>query len=125
MENFRGLASNREGFPAIFFFFVTRCFELLYNRESFPANNKIMQPRNFYTANDLHYTVREKEISAWPEHGDSPLKIFNNVIRNLLGSWLDSKIPDFILEIPGHRRRKAYVTWLLIYGKWQLMAAKY
>ena len=40
MENFRGLASSREGF-----------------RESFPANNKIMQPRNFSTANDLHYTV--------------------------------------------------------------------
>ena len=32
--------------------------ELLYNRERFPANNKnIMQPRNIYTANDLHYTV--------------------------------------------------------------------
>ena len=32
--------------------------ELLYNRKSFPANNKnIMQPRNFYTANDLYYTV--------------------------------------------------------------------
>ena len=32
--------------------------ELLYNCESFPANNKnIMQPRNFYTADDLHYTV--------------------------------------------------------------------
>ena len=25
--------------------------------ESFPANNKIMQPQNFSTANDLHYTV--------------------------------------------------------------------
>ena len=31
--------------------------ELLHNRESFPMNNKIMQPRNFSTANDLHYTV--------------------------------------------------------------------
>ena len=32
--------------------------ELLYNRKSFPTNNKeIMQPRNFSTANDLHYTV--------------------------------------------------------------------
>ena len=31
---------------------------MLYNRESFPTNNKrIMQPRNFSTANDLHYTV--------------------------------------------------------------------
>ena len=31
---------------------------MLYNRESFLANNKnIMQPRNFSTANDLHYTV--------------------------------------------------------------------
>ena len=32
--------------------------ELLYNCESFPANNKkIMQPQNFSTANYLHYTV--------------------------------------------------------------------
>ena len=31
--------------------------ELLYNRESFPVNNKIMQLRNFSTVNDLHYTV--------------------------------------------------------------------
>ena len=32
--------------------------KLLYNRKSFPANNKkIVQPRNFSTANDLHYTV--------------------------------------------------------------------
>ena len=62
MENFRSfrrLASNREGFPANFSFLLAiRCFELLYNRESFPTNNKkIMQPRNFSTANDLHYTV--------------------------------------------------------------------
>ena len=35
-----------------------KVFDLLYNRESFPTNNKkIMQPRNFSTANDLHYTV--------------------------------------------------------------------
>ena len=43
VENFRdfhGLASNREGFPANFFFFIIRCFELLYNHESFPMNNK-------------------------------------------------------------------------------------
>ena len=40
--------------------------ELLYNRKSFPANNKnIMQPRNFSTANDLHYTVLD--IQASPE----------------------------------------------------------
>ena len=31
--------------------------ELLYNCKNFPANNKIMQPQNFPTANDLHYTV--------------------------------------------------------------------
>ena len=31
--------------------------ELLYNREIFPVNNKIMQPWNFSTVNDLHYTV--------------------------------------------------------------------
>ena len=31
---------------------------MLYNRESFRANNKkIVQPRNFSTANDLHYMV--------------------------------------------------------------------
>ena len=61
MQNFcgfRGLASNREGFQRIFCFSITRCFELLYNRESFSTNNKIMQPRNFYTANNLHYTVK-------------------------------------------------------------------
>ena len=61
VENFRGfhgLASNRESFPANFFFVIIRCFELLYNRESFPANNnKIMQTWNFSTMNDLHYTV--------------------------------------------------------------------
>ena len=58
MENFRGLASNREDFPVNFFFFIIRCFELLYNREIFPANNKkTMQLRNFSTANDLRYTV--------------------------------------------------------------------
>ena len=61
VENFRGfhgLASNREGFPENFFLSIIRCFELLYNRERLPANNKkIMQPRNFSTANDLHYTV--------------------------------------------------------------------
>ena len=58
VRGFRGLASNREGFPANFFFFIIRCFELPYNHESFPVNNnKIMQPRKFSTANDLHYTV--------------------------------------------------------------------
>ena len=59
MENFRGfrgLVSNREGFQRIFLSII-RCFELLYNRESFPANNKIMQPRNFSTVKDLHYMV--------------------------------------------------------------------
>ena len=56
-RGFRGLASNRESCPANFFFIIIRCFELLYNRESFPVNNKIMQLWNFSTANDLHYTV--------------------------------------------------------------------
>ena len=37
---FRGLASNREGLLANFFLSIIRCFELLYNGESFPANNK-------------------------------------------------------------------------------------
>ena len=49
----------------------------------------------------------KKKFPPYQSTGNSPLKIFNNVIRNLLGSWLDSKIPDFILEIPGHQRRKA------------------
>ena len=43
VENFRGfcrLASNHEGFPVNFFLSMIRCFELLYNCESFPANNK-------------------------------------------------------------------------------------
>ena len=61
VENFHGfcgLASNRKGFPAILFLSIIRCFELLYNRESFPTNNKkIMQPCNFSTANNLPYTV--------------------------------------------------------------------
>ena len=58
VESFRRLTSNREGFPAIFVCLIIRCFDLLYNRESFPTNNKkFMQPRNFSTANDLHYTV--------------------------------------------------------------------
>ena len=39
-----------------------------------------------------------------------PLKVFDNVIQNLLDSWLDCKIPDFIIEIPVHQIRKAYVT---------------
>ena len=39
---------------------------MLYNRESFPANNKkIMQPRNFSTVNDLHYTVLGAYINVW------------------------------------------------------------
>ena len=50
----------------------------------------------------------------------SPLKVFSNVMWNLLDSWLDSKIPEFILEIPVHQIRKAYVTWLVIYVQWQL-----
>ena len=57
-RGFRRLASNHEGFPANFFLSIIRCFELQYNRKSFPMNNKkIMQPRNFSTTNDLHYTV--------------------------------------------------------------------
>ena len=36
----------------------------------------------------------------------SPLKVFDNMIQNLLDSWLDSKIPDFILEIPVHQIKK-------------------
>ena len=45
-------------FSSKFFLSIVRCFKLLYNRESFPTNNKkIMQLRNFSTANDLHYTV--------------------------------------------------------------------
>ena len=39
--------------------------------------------------------------------GGSPLKVCDNVIQNLLDSWLDSKIPDYILEIPVHQTRKA------------------
>ena len=61
MENFRGLASNREGFPVNIFlsyYKVYRIAVMLWNRESFPVNKKkIMQLRNFSTANDLHYTV--------------------------------------------------------------------
>ena len=42
--------------------------------------------------------------------GNSPLKVCDNEIQNLSDCWLDSKIPDFILEIPIHQIRKAYVT---------------
>ena len=61
MENFHGfrrLASNWEGFPAIFFLFYYKVFRIAVQSQSFPTNNKkIMQPWNFSTANDLHYTV--------------------------------------------------------------------
>ena len=56
---FSRISLQSRRFPANFSFLLAiRCFKLLYNRESFLANNKkIMQPRNFSTANDLHYTV--------------------------------------------------------------------
>ena len=55
---FSRISFQSRKFSSKIFVFITRCFKLLYNRESFPANNKkIMQPRNFSTANDLHYTV--------------------------------------------------------------------
>ena len=67
VRGFRGLASNREGFPANFFLSIIRCFELLYSCESFPANNKkIMQLRNFSAANDLHYTVSNEMLVNRP-----------------------------------------------------------
>ena len=47
-----------------------------------------------------HVGINSTELGGWP------LKVFDNVIRNLLDSWLDSKIPDFILEIPVHQIRK-------------------
>ena len=50
--------------------------------------------------------------------GSSPLKVCDNEIQNLSDCWLNSKIPDFILEIPIRQIRKAYVMWLVIYGKW-------
>ena len=98
MENFHGfcgLASSREGFPANFFFFIIRCFELLYNRGSFPANNKkIMQPRNFSTANDLHYTVPYLSIQKpgcsfpindfWPGIFMSHTFVWINTVATLL-----------------------------------------
>ena len=40
--------------------------ELLYNRESFPMNNKIMQPWNFSTVNNLHYTISYSCIISCP-----------------------------------------------------------
>ena len=38
--------------------------------------------------------------------GGSPLEVFDNVIQSLLDPWLDSKIPEFIIEIPVHQIRK-------------------
>ena len=35
------------------------------------------------------------------------LWILFNVIRNLLESWLDSRIPDVILEIPAYQIRRS------------------
>ena len=58
LSRFHRLASKDEDFPANLFFFIRSCFGLLYNHKSFPVNNKkSTQPRNFSTANNLHYTV--------------------------------------------------------------------
>ena len=38
------------------------------------------------------------------------LWILFDVIRNLLESWLDSKIPDVIPEIPVYQIRRKYIT---------------
>ena len=58
LSRFSWISLQLRKFSSKFFFAIIRCFELLYNHESFPANNnKIMQPWNFSTVNDLHYTV--------------------------------------------------------------------
>ena len=55
---FSRISLQSQRFSSEFFFFIIWCFRLLYNRESFLANNKkTMIPRNVSTANDLHYTV--------------------------------------------------------------------
>ena len=59
-HGFHGLASNREGFPVNFFISYYKLFWIAVRSWKFPANSKkIMQPRNFTTANDLHYTVSQ------------------------------------------------------------------
>ena len=59
LSRFSRISLQSQRFSSKFFFFcIIRCFELLYNRESFTANNKkIMEPRIFSTTNDLYYTV--------------------------------------------------------------------
>ena len=58
LSRFSWISLQSRRFSSEFFLSIIRCFELLYSRESFPTNNKkIMQPWNFSTANDLHYTV--------------------------------------------------------------------
>ena len=61
MENFRGfrgLASNRKGFPANLCLSYYKVFRIVVQSRKFPTNNrKISQARNFSTVNNLHYTV--------------------------------------------------------------------
>ena len=78
-RGFRGLAPIVKVFQQIFSFLLW-CFELLYNRESFPANKKIMQLRNFSTANDLHYTV-----AIWLQNMSNLLDMHANT--NVLASY--------------------------------------
>ena len=55
--------------------------ELLYNCESFPANNKkIMQPQNFSTVNYLHYTIFAHDRS----HEETSDKRRNKTVTLLL-----------------------------------------
>ena len=72
LSRFSWISLQPQRFSSDFFLSIIRCFELLYNCESFPANNKkIMQPRNFSTVNDLHYMVPQgnKSRQYLPRHG--------------------------------------------------------
>ena len=44
----------------------------------------------------------ERKLQLWP--GVRHLRFSIHMIRNLLDSWLDYKIPDCILEIPVHQK---------------------
>ena len=81
LSRFSRISLQLQKFSSEFFLSIKRCFELLYNHESFSANNKIIQPQNFSTANDLHYTVeiilRNKHAPPAPSLKTAHLMVTN------------------------------------------------
>ena len=61
-----------------------------------------------HTYMDAYRYLSRKGTSAY--FSSSPIWwILFNVIQNLLESWLDSKIPNLILEIPVYQIRRKYI----------------